>query len=549
VSDRPQAIVGRRHRLVAAVAAVSLGLLSALLPAASASAAVDVMGQVVDALGAPAAGVPLEINRDGLDYNDTLVTDSNGEFTIPLLDDAGYEVFFQEGTTGTGGQRFSVGQRFFTVVGGVATGLGTPIVVDRYVPVSGTITNWSSSMGAVRVTIYSDQYGVWQQVNISPNNVTSTDGSFTIYAPVRAVNYTLRFLIDSDSAPYVDAYLGGGYNLDPALATHVAGTPGTAISGLTMVMPDAAVITGQVTDSDGPLADVLVWAEDDPDYNEYAETTTDSHGIYTLYVRPGLTYVVGTYGDPTHAGQIFDGFECDCSGFTPVAATVGVPAVDIDFELRSEVVIEGIVFDDTFDFVDGLDVKLYKLSVGGTWTLHDEMVSIYDWPTFGFVITSTGEYRIQFVDADGDVVMVVDGETEDFYGDNELLDPAPACYAELNERSEYTFVYALVDLDTVASACAALVATLPPSTPGTGGVKKPRATTVAVAATPTPTPSATPTTSPTPSESASPTPSDTPAATEEPPASGPDLWWLLWVGIGILLIVIVGGVVYFVRRT
>ena len=553
LSRHPQATVGRRHRLMAAIAAVALGLFSVLVPAASASAAVDATGQVVDSLGQPAAGVPLEINRAGTDYDNTLVTDASGFFTIPALEDDGYEVFFQEGTTGTGGERFSVGQRFFTVSGGVVAGLAAPIVVDRYVAVSGTITNWSPTMGSVRVDIFSDRYGVWQSVNINPNWVDSTNGSFTIYAPIRAANYTLRFMVSNEDSPYADAYLGGGYNQDPALATHLPGSAGVGFLGLTMVMPDAAVISGRVTDSYGPLAGVLVWAEDDPDYNEYAEDTTDSNGEYTLYVRPGLTYIVGTYGDPTHSGLVYDGFECDCSGFTPVLTTVPTPAVNIDLELTEETLIEGVVFDDdVFDIVAGLDVKLYKLSVGGVWVLHDEIESIYDWPAFEFQITSDGQYRIQFVDADGDVLMVVDGATEDFYGDGQLLDPVPACYAELNQRSEYAFVYAVVDLDTVTAACAALVAVIPAPTPGSGVVKKPRATSLGGAAgatpTPTPTPSATPTASPSPSESANPAPTSTPAATEEPLASAPDFWWLLWVLLGVVVIAVVGGVVYFVRR-
>jgi hypothetical protein len=542
---------------MAAVVAVAFGLFSVLVPAASASAAVDATGQVVDALGLPAAGVPLQINRAGLDYDDSFVTDASGYFTIPALDDdpGGYEVFIPEGTTGTGGERFSVGQRFFTVTAGVVGGLATPIVVDRYAPVSGTIANWSSTMGDVQATLYVNNGFGWQQININPPGyTTSTDGNFTISAPLRAASqYTLLFRVQSEDSPYLDAFLGGEFD-DPALATHFTGVPNTGVTVPSMTLADAAVITGHVSSGGVALAGIEVEAENSDDY---AYDETDSFGEYTLYVRPGSDYVVYTYGDALHAGMTFDGYDCSCTGYTPVTTSVLTPATDIDFDLlySPEFDIEGVVAEDVAPAylpVEGLAVKLYKLSVGGVWVLHDDFVSIPGAPNFGFTLTSTGEYRIQFVDAGGRVLMVVDGFTATGFGTPVDLDPAPACYAELGNLQDYTIVIALIDPATAAGICAALAAPIPPSGGGgTGTTKKPRGTTTTsfVAATPTPTPSATPTSSATPRPSASATPSATPVATDEPPASAPDLWWLLWVLLGVVVIVVVGGVVYFVRRT
>jgi len=544
---------------MAAVAAVALGLFSALLPAASASAAVDATGQIVDALGLPAAGVPLEINRAGLDYgvDGTISTDSNGYFTIPGLEDepGGYEVFFQEGTMGTGSQRFSVGQRFFTVAGGVVGGLDTPIVVDRYAPVSGSIANWSAAMGDVGVILYVNNGFGWQQININPPGyTTSTDGTFTISAPLRATSqYTLRFIVDSDTSPYLDAYLGGELD-DPAAATHFAGVPNTGVSGLSMTLADAAVITGHVMSGGVPVAGIEVQAENSFEYG-YGET--DSLGEYTLYVRPGTDYVVYTYGDALHAGMTYDGFDCSCTNYTPVATSVAVPATGIDFDLvyDPEFDLEGTVAEDVgpaYPPIEGLDVKLYKLSVGGEWVLHDDFVSIDGAPNFGFTLTSTGEYRIQFVDAGGRVLLIVDGYTSVAFGPFDQLDPVPACYAELGELQDFSELFALVDPTTAAGVCAALAAPVPPSGGGGTGstTTKPRGTSTGAVATPTatPTPSATPTSSPTPRPTADPTPTATPGATEEPPASAPDFWWLLWVLLGVVVIVVVGGVVYFVRR-
>ena len=553
MARHPEAVVARRHRLVAALVAVSLGLLGALLPAVSASAAGSVTGRVVDQLtpAQPAVGLSIQLTqRTGAGTGDvySATTDSNGVFNASLPEDELYEAFVPQGSTATDGQRFSFLQQQFTVAGGLVD-LGD-LVVNRYVPVSGTITNWSSTMGDVRVDLFTDRPGYWQQY--SPHGTLSSGGTFTIYAPILDDDYTLRFLVNSESAPYADAFLGGGYTPEAVQTTRLDGVPGVGFSGLTMEMPDAAVISGRVTDISGvPLPGIWVWAEDPTQY-EYTEIQTDINGDYTLYVQPDLTYLVEAedWDNERYASMIFDGVDpCGCDPYTPVEPTLANPATGTDFELFA--LLDGVVLDDTTTTpIEDVDVRLYKLSTGGTWVFHDNFVSIPGAPNFGFTITSTGHYRLQFFGASGHILAVVDGLLAEGYSSPELFDPVPACYAELGELEAPTIVIALIDPATLAGVCAALDAVPPPPPTPAGATKKPRATLASTSsvATPTPTPSATPTASATPRPSTSPTPSVTPVATEEPPASAPDFWWLLWVGIGILLIVIVGGVVYFVRR-
>jgi len=564
VSRHPEAVTGRRHRFVAVLAAVTLGLLGALIPVTAASAVGDFTGRLVDQLGAPAAGVPILISQrsDGAGngvsgVSQTVTTGNDGVFGASGLADGGYEAFVLEGTAGTGGERFSVVQEFFTIEDGEPDPDLGDVVTNRYVLSTGTISNWSPTMGDVRVDLYVLQGGVqWQQINIQPPaTFTSTDGTFELLAPITATKFTLRFLVEDDASPYVDAFLGGGYNLDPALATHLDGVPGVGFSGLSVVMPAAAIITGRVTGNGAPLAGIDVEAENDDDYT-YDET--DASGDYTLYVRPGDEYMVYTYGDNDYAGMTYDGWDsCGCE-FDPVSASLLEPAEDIDFDLLEYSTgpeIIGSALDDDGDPIDDLEVKLYRAS-GGVWVLEDVTESYGGNPgdpNFWFLLDPAGVHRVQFVDDDGDILRVVDGARSDLNGPGTQLSPLPACYASAGDVQDLVVVVAVLDPATSAGACGSLAGTSvspPPSGGGGTPVTKPRPLPGGVAA-PTVTPTATPT--PTPTSTATPSPSTDPApeATDAPepaPASAPDLWWIVWIGLALLVVLVVGGVILLLRR-
>jgi hypothetical protein len=125
----------------------------------------------------------------------------------------------------------------------------------------------------------------------------------------------------------------------------------------------------------------------------------------------------------------------------------------------------------------------------------------------------------------------------------------PACYADLDTVSVSLIVFAILDPATAAGTCANLdAAPSGPSGPsgstGSGTVTSrplPAAAVQALAAAIRPKPTATP--SPTPRPSASPTPDATATSGDEPPP-GPDLWWLVWLALGVIVIAIVGGVIF-----
>lgn len=538
----------RRPWLVAALAVLALALSGALIPASAAFAAGNLTGRLLDQLGQPAVGVNIELRESGV-LVDTVTTDASGVFSRVALPDGDYEAFAPHNSPGTGGELFTFVQEGFTIAGGNVD-LGD-IVVARYIDVTGTIANWSAAMGDVRVDLYYEPSpGSWTSVNVVPSaSDISTDGTYSIRAPIFASQYTLFFVLNEETSPYVDGYLGGELD-DPAVATHVTGTPGVAPTFPAATLPDAAVISGRVTGGGAPLAGIEVEAENDFDY---ALGVTDSLGEYTLYVRPGSDYMVYTYGDNDYAGMTYDGWDiCGCQ-YDPVTATLADPAEDIDFDLveySTAPEIIGFVGDEDSNLLDDIEVRLFR-AVGGVWVLADVVESDTGLPNFGFLLGATGVYRLQFVDG-GDILRVMDGARSDPVAGSVPLTPLPACYAALGDVQDTIAVGVAVDPATAAGACTSLagtaVVTTPPGGSGTPVVVRPRPATGTTA---TPAPTVTATSTPTPSATPRPTTDPTPDATEpaEPaPASAPDLWWLLWVGLGLLAIVVIGAVVFFVRR-
>lgn len=148
----------------------------------------------MDQLHQPAVGVTVELAQltNGSARLD-LVTDADGRFGATGLADGLYEAFVPEGAPGTGGERFSISAATFTIVDGEPLVELGDIVVNRYQPVTGQIANWSPAMGDVWITLWWHGPGGWAPLNISPrpNWTVSTDGDFTLSAPIVDGEYTL----------------------------------------------------------------------------------------------------------------------------------------------------------------------------------------------------------------------------------------------------------------------------------------------------------------------------------------------------------------------
>ncbi len=513
----------------------------------------DFKGTLVDQLGQPVLGLEFDVWDSGTGTLVTTVTSdgTTGDFLLNLPDGS-YYYWVHDGALDDSGDAYGLRSETFFITGADAD-LGN-LEIRKYVDVTGTITNWIAAMGNIDVQLKAESGGSWFQLATT----TSTGATFTISTPLNTDDYTLYFQLDSGStAPYLPAYLGGEF-LDPNAADMVSATAGTPVSGITMAMPAAALISGRVTDAvtHAGIPNIWVSTEDRPDYYYYDEIQTDANGYYTLRAIPGLTYAVYAY-DPgsvyrSMTYQNFDG--CGCA-FTPVHTTYVTPATGIDFALIEEadaVFIEGFVLDDELAFGNPYDyvlIHLYK-PVSGGWREID--VTYSDYGDFELLLPAFGSYRLRFeyggvwlplIDglvAEGSAFPSFDPATAGCYVDTGVLDAS-----SVNSDLAFFLVAGL----NQAGGCGP--EPTPSGSSGGGGHSTSghgRSSTgvggslVAPSATPTPTP--TPTSSPTPSSSpsGSPSPSETPRPIDAQPLDFTWVWWLivlLILGIIITIIVIV----------
>jgi hypothetical protein len=534
------------RRVIAVAAALAIGLLGVTVAVEPAFASGDLTGTLVDQLDQPVLGLTFDVWSSSTGTLVSTVTSdgTTGDFDLSLPDGS-YYYWVHDGATDLGGDSYGLRSESFFITG-ADDDLGH-LVIQKYVDVSGTISNWTAPMGNITVQVKTDSGGGWSTIATG----TSTGASFTVPATIVDGDYTLYFQLDpASTAPYLDAYLGGQF-FDPAHAAPVTGHAGTPISGISMTMPDAAFISGTVTGSDTGLglSGIYVSTEDRPDYQFFADTYTDSNGDYSLRVVPGLTYAV--YADDPASDylsmtyQNLDG--CGCS-FTPVTSTYADPATGIDFALikdSSAAFIAGVVLDDSLSGspspFDNVQVHLYKPVTGG-WSQID-VVQTDNSGEFQLTLPAFGSYRLRF-EFSGTWLPVIDGLVGQ--GSASGPDPAtPGCAIDTGSLdassvSSHVAYYVIAGLDQ-AGGCAAEPA--PSSSSGgsssSGHGRSHPATVVGTAtipvAVPTPTPTATP--SPSPSASDDSTPSPQPSS---PPitTTGLDLTWL-WILLAVLLAIVI----------
>lgn len=541
----------RYRRGVAALLAIALGLLGAVAVGAPARADTVYEGVVVDQAGDPVLGIPVGIYELGPTLIGTVYSDEDdGTFSTAALPEGGYFYGIADGSLDKFGQAYAAVEGSFGLEETTFT-----ITVQRYVEVSGAIMNWTPAVGPVDVTLWAFDGTSW-----SPGTGgTSTDGTFSFTSPIDELTYTLAFYPTDVNTPLLGAFLRGATDPavdDPEAAVSVTGVAGTPLTGIETYLLDAVTISGTVTTGKGatPLEGIEVWVENEAG-SFWTITETDEDGHYTLYVKPGQTYLVGA-DDPTgtYRSIFYDGWDgCGCLGlYTPVSG----PATDIDFDLPeasepwTDVAVVGILLDDDDETpLYDIEVRLYRAS-GNGWVRVATMTT-YDFAhlypiNFAFSLEAAGDkYRLQFADGDGRILRVVDGGYVPGSEPAEYFDPVPACYASLGTVSVETLAVALVESDTAEGACVELPT---PTTPGgSGGESTPRTSPTGVTATPTASPTPTPSVTPTSQPSTGPTPSATPAP-EPTPASALDLSWLVWVLLAMVVVVAIGAVLLFVRR-
>jgi hypothetical protein len=491
---------------------------------------------------------------------ETVTSDSSGDFaTISLPDSPDYYYWIHQNSTDINGLEVGLLQVNFAIAS-ADLALGN-VEVRRAVPVSGTITNWTSAMGDLRVQVYEHVGGNWQ----IQTEALSDDANFSVPALLDDGDYTLYFILDTPViVPYLDAFLGGEF-FDAEDAQKVTATAGTPLTGITMTMPDAAFITGTVTDAvtGAGIPGIWVSTEDPPEYYHWDETQTDADGDYSLRAIPGLTYAVyaDDWTNSIYRSMTYKNLDpCGCT-FTPVEPTLADPETGIDFALIEEddaVYIEGVLFDDailppasTPAPFDNVQVHLYKPVPGG-WTEID--VAESDTGFFELLLPAMGSYRMRF-EIGGVWLPVIDG-----FGDeaSALFPDAlnPGCFVDTGPLDagslDADVAYGLIAGLNQAGGCGPQPAPSGSSGGGGGGNPSgtPRSRTFtapdgSVVVTPTPTPTPTPTSSPSPSSS--PEPSETPN-----PEPGPETadtgfpWWIILIVLLVLGVIIT--IVVIIRR-
>jgi hypothetical protein len=435
--------------------------------------------------------------------------------------------------------------------------------------ISGTIGNWDASLDGSDVYVVLDD-GSLDGLDVGDFQVSGPTfvwDSADAYDPTVLVDgrYTLYFDVD-DASEFVDGFLGQRLDEEYPEVTWLDLDPLADVDAGTFDLIEAQYISGTVLGDGSPVEGALVYADDesiifdaDGDFVDWMQQpfvgVTDVDGAYRIKVAAGRSYVVtATHGD--WPGQTYDGIDgCGCRpppGYTPVQADPP-PAgerteVDFDF-VRPAAFIFGYTADQFLSGpAAGVDVHLYRPVTGG-WVEVDSVQSDGS-GAWELSLVDDGAYRVRFSYL-GAWAKIAGAAWALSSGPIVGPDAVDACFIDteaIPEGEEFFLVAGLIDPVDDASCGAE-----PAPTSGGGGTAAPRprsrapistgsATTIA---TPAPGPSPTPTATATPRPSSSPSPSATPAPT---PASSSDLWWLLWVGLGLLVLVVIGGVVFFVRR-
>lgn len=208
---------------------------------------------------------------------------------------------------------------------------GPPDTVTVTIPTSpsltGTVTNTAGSgIGDVTVRVFAaDGTGV-------AKTTTAANGTYTV-AGVTAGAYTVCFN-PAGSTAGTYGYLPQCWKaVTPGGVPYTVTVPdsGATVTGIDATLTTAGSISGRVTGSGQPLADVLVTVDDDS--GEVGFATTDASGTWTVKGLPTGTYTVcfdprDITGSISYAYQCYNGVS-GTSSRTPVAvrtaaATTGI---------------------------------------------------------------------------------------------------------------------------------------------------------------------------------------------------------------------------------
>jgi hypothetical protein len=484
------------------------------------------------------------------------VTASDGSFEFSYVPNDSYDVQVTPQSHVTGGHEYSYSATDLALGNGDVD-LGA-LVATRYGNAYGQISNWDPlTMSGVATVYMLDDCGCWSpgplSVDIAP------DGRFEV--PGVAVDGEYAVLVQFDST-YAPVFLGGGYPSPADPFTGVA-EQDYNLGFVAVEVNQYVTISGSVFFGDEPIDGGVVIAI--PDGDESAGVfgaSTNPDGSYEIEVAPNVDYEVLALdpGEPlmlqTYDGHNYSPYFTGVMDFDPVEVTTS-EVTGIGFSL---VAVDEVTFDiytyswdaatDDYDELEDVDVHLYK-KVAGAWQ-QIATFSSEDYAEAYLEVIGDGDYRLGFSKG-GAWLAMHDLYAASYYPyedpQDAELDFSPAqCFYDVPDLRHGTYFTADVSL-VAAPAGSECGPDLPVSVPTTPTTKKPHRPASLVeqladdvtAAQPTPTPT------PTPSETATDEPGSEPDCCA-PAASGPDLTWAFWAAGVLVLLLLAGGAVYFVRR-
>ena len=276
-----------------------------------------------------------------------------------------------------------------TVTAGQTTpGIDAAMVVGG--SISGTVTD-SSSQGIAGICVWASTPGS----NFEFTATTASDGTYTI-SGLATGNYDVQFTTcGNTSLDFISQYYNGSSTLSTASPVTVAA--GQTTQGVNAVMVPGGSISGTVSDSAGPLADICVTAMlTSGDFGGSATTAAD--GTYTITGLAAATYDVqfSNCGNPSlnYVSQNYTGPSA-LNG--AVSVTLGQTLSGINATMADGGSFAGTVTDSSNgNGVQGICV--YAFSTTGNFGGYATTGTNGTYTVTGL---ATGSYEVQFSDCNG----------------------------------------------------------------------------------------------------------------------------------------------------
>jgi len=300
----------------------------------------------------PSSKLSAVYNENGEANPSTLNSNASYEWSITLRDDDGNEAQTQ-----------------------VNFGMGSGI--------SGTVTNGSTGVGCVQVSVVSAANG-------SPIAWTRTNPDGTYNVGVTAGAYKVEFM--GNYAGYISEWYDN--QTDWTAANTVTVLADQTTGGINAVLSQAGSISGQVTNGTSGIANVWVEVYDASTYGHLGSSQTDADGNYTIGGLPTGTYKVVFGGVAGYSMEWYDDAQ-DQASATSVPVTAGSPTTGVDAVLSASGDIAGTV-------TDGANGIQYMNVSACRWDVGTQMCSPYYYAmtdssgNYSLTGLPTGQYKVQF---------------------------------------------------------------------------------------------------------------------------------------------------------